>query len=265
MYHLLGLTKGIMRLIITTRHVLLNSIPTIIAKLSLVINEICCNPSNPKFNHFAFESLSALLQFSCTNRANVLQVENLIIDPFTRVLSVGLAEFMPYVFQILTQLLNANQGEDREVPAFYQDMLTPIMQPILWKSNANVPALVGLLNAYLSKDCRRIVEQGQLSSFLGVSQWLVPSLYFEHFGIDVLISVFTHVDKPILDNYVNNVFVMLLNRLHTVQSSNFSKLFLKFVVGILQVRVRSGDFKYSSNEIVFWIDSVQPGYQSFFN
>lgn len=253
-----------MRVIITTRHVLLHSVPTIIAKLGLVINEISRNPSNPKFNHFVFESLAALVQFSCTNPAYVCEFEKLMIDPFTRVLSIGVAEFMPYVFQILAQLLNANQGGDHGIPTFYKDMLTPILQPVLWESNGNVPALVGLLNAYLSKDYRRIVEQGQLPSFFGISQKLIASRNLDNYGIDVLLSVFTHVDKNSLESYVKNVVVMLLTRLHTVKSAKFSKLFLKFVVGILRVRVNSGEFKYSSDEIVTWIDSVQPGYQYIF-
>jgi len=51
-----------MRVIITARQALLPSYATVLQHLVGILGEISKNPSNPKFNHFTFESISALVR-----------------------------------------------------------------------------------------------------------------------------------------------------------------------------------------------------------
>ena len=53
---------GVMRVIITARQALTPVFGTILQHLVAILAEVSKNPSNPKFNHFAFESISALIR-----------------------------------------------------------------------------------------------------------------------------------------------------------------------------------------------------------
>lgn len=51
-----------MRVIITARSALAPSYEGILARLVNILGEISKNPSNPKFNQYCFESVSALIR-----------------------------------------------------------------------------------------------------------------------------------------------------------------------------------------------------------
>jgi exportin-2 (importin alpha re-exporter) len=51
-----------MRVIITARQALIPSHEAILNRLVKILGEISRNPSNPKFNQYCFESVSALIR-----------------------------------------------------------------------------------------------------------------------------------------------------------------------------------------------------------
>ena len=51
-----------MRVIVTARQALVPHYTTVLQHLVAILVEISKNPSNPKFNHFTFESISALVR-----------------------------------------------------------------------------------------------------------------------------------------------------------------------------------------------------------
>ncbi len=58
--------KGAMRVIITARQSLTPVYEAVLARLVRIMGEISKNPSNPKFNQYCFESVSALIR--CVTR-----------------------------------------------------------------------------------------------------------------------------------------------------------------------------------------------------
>lgn len=58
------------------------------------------------------------------------------------------SEFIPYVFQVLALLLEVNPGGISET---YLGLFQPLLQPVLWENSGNIPPLVRLLQAYISK------------------------------------------------------------------------------------------------------------------
>ena len=73
---------------------------------------------------------------------------------------------MPYVFQILSLLLEEQTGA---VPENYLMILSHLLSPDLWSQNANVPALVRLLRAILEKGAKEVDGQKLVS---GTWRWL---------------------------------------------------------------------------------------------
>ena len=54
----------IWRVVIAAKRDILPFVENILANLTFVIREISKNPSNPKFNHYTFETLAALIRYS---------------------------------------------------------------------------------------------------------------------------------------------------------------------------------------------------------
>jgi exportin-2 (importin alpha re-exporter) len=96
------------------------------------------------------------------------------------------AEFAPYVFQILSQLVEVRLPP---LPPNYMALFSPLLTPLLWERSANVPALVRLLQAYLQKAPHEIISQQKLPAVLGVFQKLIASKHTDHQGFFILNTV----------------------------------------------------------------------------
>ncbi|KAG0045285.1 importin-alpha export receptor [Gryganskiella cystojenkinii] len=221
------LMKCVMRVILTVREKMLPLVNVCLARLTAIVQAVSSNPSHPKFNHYVFESIGALIRFICNaDPAAAKTFESLLLAPFQVILQQDIAEFSPYVFQLLSQLLSYNTSAD--LPVFYQQLLPPLVQPHLWSQQGNVPALVKLLQAYLKSGSAWIVANNQLEPMLGVFQKLVSSKINDHHAFELLQSVVTYVPMASLANYMKHILVVLLTRLQNHKTDKFKKGFVNF-------------------------------------
>lgn len=109
-----------------------------------------------------------------------------------------MTEFTPFVFQILSQLLESH-NEVGALPQAYKSILPPLLTPTLWESKGNIPALVRLLRAFLSRDAEGILNDGQLQPMLGIFQHLIGSKANDGFGFELLESIFEFVPLSVTD------------------------------------------------------------------
>jgi len=121
-----------MRVILTVREKMMPLVTLCLARLTAIVQAVSSNPSNPKFNHYVFESIGALIRFICTATPDAAeQFESLLFQPFQVILQQDIAEFTPYVFQLLSQLLSFHTRA--ELSPAYQAMLPPLVLPTLWQ------------------------------------------------------------------------------------------------------------------------------------
>ena len=73
-----------------------------------------------------------------------------------------IAEFMPYVFQVLALLLEI-RGEGT-ISAPYIALFPHLLQPVLWTRDGNIPPLVRLIQAYITKGVQQIEADKLVSS-----------------------------------------------------------------------------------------------------
>ncbi|EGF77368.1 hypothetical protein BATDEDRAFT_36049 [Batrachochytrium dendrobatidis JAM81] len=246
------LMKCIMRVIATARDQL-PDIQMVLSRLTAIIKEISKNPSNPKFNHFVFESVALMIRFvSVTNPAIVADFELFLVQPFLEILQMDVPEFTPYVFQIFAQMLTLRP--DPGLSPAYQQLMTPLLTPTLWQTLGNIPALVVLLQAYIRKGHVEIAQQSQLSPFLGVCQMLLGSRHTDQHGFDLLMTIFETFPLSVLTSYTKNIFVVLLTRLSQGKVSRFSTDFVKFICFLLVIDKHD----INVDTIVEILDSVQP-------
>jgi exportin-2 (importin alpha re-exporter) len=104
--------------------------------------------------------------------------------------TLSTAEYIPYVFQILAQMLTLHRG----VPTDYRALLPFLLTPAIWAQKGSIPGLVALLRAFLARDAAVMIEANQHTSVLGiVQQRLVPSKANDGWGFELLQSVVLHI------------------------------------------------------------------------
>ncbi|KAI8365486.1 Cse1-domain-containing protein [Choanephora cucurbitarum] len=206
------LMRAVMRVIITSRQDMEPYVTAIMTKLTHILAIVSKNPSNPKFNHYVFESIGALIRFICPISEGALsQFENLCFGPFQTILSQEVQEFSPYVFQLLAQLLEQHKGN--ELTPAYMALLTPLLNPSLWEQG-NIPALVRLMQAYLDKGAQTILANNQFEPILGIfQQKLVYSRQFDHYGMLLLETITKRIPLSVLGNYLPVLCNAVLKRL----------------------------------------------------
>lgn len=94
---------------------------------------------------------------------------------------------MPYIFQLFGALLEANPSGT--LPSYYQNLVAPILLPVMWESKGNVPALVRLLCSIIHRGSEYIMQNNQVEPILGIFQKLLSTKAYESQGFDLLESV----------------------------------------------------------------------------
>jgi exportin-2 (importin alpha re-exporter) len=178
-----------MRVIITARQSLAPSYAPILARLVGILGEISKNPSNPKFNQYCFESLSALIRFVAeADPASVPAFESHLLGPAEFIISQDIAEFVPYILQILAQLLELHTA-DQGLPPAYAGLLGPLLQPLIWEQKGNVPALVRVWKPILARGGQGQGER-QVQGLLGVFQRLMGSRNNDVWGLEIVQNLY---------------------------------------------------------------------------
>lgn len=112
-------------------------------------------------------------------------------------------EYIPYVFQILAQMLSLHTTS---VPAEYRTLLPFLLTPACWQQKGSIPGLVKLLRAFLARDAPEMVRSRQLERVLAiVQQRLVPSKMNDGWGFELLAGVVRDVDPCV-------IFLLLFGR-----------------------------------------------------
>ena len=177
--------KCIMRVLAVLGKDVVPIMPSILPPLTSSLERVCRNPTNPHFNQYLFECLAVLVRSSCgtgeadtsstTDAATTLhtisQFEGVLFPPFQMILASDISEFVPYIFQILAQLLNAKPAVGGSIGGLsenYKILLQPLLSPVLWERKGNVPALTDLIRAYVKLSSAEIIAGGYLQGILGI-------------------------------------------------------------------------------------------------
>ncbi|KAK7436636.1 importin-alpha export receptor [Stygiomarasmius scandens] len=249
------LMKCIMRVIATARQTLTPIYQGVLQRLVAILATISQNPSNPKFDQYIFESLSILMRFVAgTSKETMPTFEQVLFPQFTNIIQNDIDQYIPYVFQILAQMLELQPSS--VIPDQYRSLLPFLLTPTVWQQKGSVPGLVKLLKAYLARDAKQMVAQGQIAAVLGVCQQrLIPSKQNDVWGIELLMGVVGSLDVDTLNQYFKTVILTMLTRLQTSKTDNFVFLFTKFLLFVMAVNVNGLGPDY----VIGTIEGVQPG------
>ncbi|KJA18706.1 hypothetical protein HYPSUDRAFT_45045 [Hypholoma sublateritium FD-334 SS-4] len=248
------LMKCTMRIIVTARQTLTPGYARVLERLVTILGVISKNPSNPLFDQYIFESISGLMRFIVAGSPVTLPAfERALFGPFTIILQQDIDQYIPFVFQVLAQMLEFHNGGP--VPAEYRSLLPILLTPAMWQQKGSIPGLVRLLKAFLSQDNEQMFVSGQVASVLAVvQQRLIPSKLNDAWGIELLQAVITCVKPANLQQYLKPIFLSLLTRMHTNKTDKFTYLFAKFFLYILAVNVDG----ITPDFIITTVEGIQP-------
>ncbi|KAJ4471965.1 CAS/CSE protein [Lentinula aciculospora] len=249
------LMKCIMRVILTARQSLTPSHEQILNRLVAILGVISKNPSNPKFDQYIFESLSALMRFvTAGSPATIPTFENILFSPFTIILEQDIDQYVPYVFQLLAQLLSLRPASQPS-PAQYKALLPYILTPNTWVQQGSIPGLVKLLKVFLQRDAAQMLKEGQVVSALGVvQQRLIPSKNNDVYGFELMQAVLTFVDVSQIKQYIKTIMLIVLTRMQNSKTDKFVHLLTRFILFIMSANKESLGPDY----VIEIFESIQP-------
>ncbi|CAL1352797.1 unnamed protein product [Linum trigynum] len=195
--------------------------------LTSILNQVCKNPKNPIFNHYLFESVAVLVRRACDRDVSLIpDFEEKLFPSLEMILVKSIAEFLPYAFQLLAQLVELNQPP---ISPSYEQVFKLLLKPELWNANSNVPALVRLLQAFLLKAPQELNQEGRLSQVLGIFKLLVSSPRTEEQGFHLLNTVIENLEFPIIAPYMGHIWALLFTRLRQKETVRFTKSLVIFM------------------------------------
>ncbi|CAH6776758.1 Cse1l [Phodopus roborovskii] len=221
--------KAIMRSFSLLQEAIIPYIPTLITQLTQKLLAVSKNPSKPHFNHYMFEAICLSIRITCkANPAAVVNFEEALFLVFTEILQNDVQEFIPYVFQVMSLLLETHKND---IPSSYMALFPHLLQPVLWERTGNIPALVRLLQAFLERGSSTIASAAadKIPGLLGVFQKLIASKANDHQGFYLLNSIIEHMPPESVDQYRKQIFILLFQRLQNSKTTKFIKSFLVFI------------------------------------
>jgi exportin-2 (importin alpha re-exporter) len=241
--------KCVMRALIRVGEDILPVTEIVLSKLTAALGRVAANPRNPQFNHYLFESISVLVRSVCSKNASGGDtLESMLFEPFTVILQMDIAEFTPYVFQVLAQLLEYRPPGTGLSPA-YQSLFPPLLTPALWEKRGNVPALARLIQAYICKAAPELVPH--LNPILGVFQKLISVKATEASSFEILNSVVLHFPKEALEPALPTIFSLLFTRLQASKTTRYTQLVTTFFALFVG--------KYGAQVFLDRTNVIQPG------
>lgn len=162
------------------------------------------------------------------------------------------AEFAPFVFQILSQLLELHKDA---MPDSYRALIPGLLMAPLWTSRGNVPALVRLVRAFLAKSA---LEAGQLPALRDVLRFISSQKAHDTATFELAEALVQYASVEGLQPIMTDILLLMLTRLTSSKTPAFASGFLRFLCLLLALQ-RPG---LSADEIIGLFNGIQPGYGS---
>jgi len=214
--------------------------------LSAILIAMSANPSNPIFNHNLFEAIASIVKVCVPMQPDA--VEGVLLPCFGQILERNVTDFLPYTFQILGLLLDASP----KVKPLYQELFARLLNPELWRAQANVPGLIRLFRAYFNKHGGFAeLLRGHMQAILERFQFVLCNRKTETSAFDLLNAMILHLPVEFYQLHFKTLLTVLLTRLQSSKSPKTQKDFVIWCSLCVH--------KQPDNMYVNALNEIQPG------
>jgi exportin-2 (importin alpha re-exporter) len=220
----------------------------VVESMNGVLYHAARNPSNPLFSHCLFETISKCIAIQPSQGA---AMEAILWENLIYVLAQDVIEYVPYVLQILAQLLRTHQPLGDAPPAHFQTLLEPLTQSGIYENRGNVPAVVCLLCAFIEMYPGYVNSLNLTNPILTIFAYLVRLKNYDHEGMNIITAVLLAYPPSVMDVSINGVLEVLLNRLNTARTPKFVRILILFLSIYVVVR--------GAHDLITRMNNRQPG------
>ncbi|KAL1892062.1 importin-alpha export receptor [Sporothrix stenoceras] len=257
------LMRCIVRVLIVIKEGVVPIVDDILTHLINITNVIKANPSNPRFYYYHFEAIGALVRYSSSAIGDKL--ESRLWEPFSFILKEDVSEFVPYVFQIFSALLETNPN--LALPDHYKTLMPVLLNDTIWETRGNVPACARFLSVILPKVKDAIVAENQILPILEIFGRLFASKKTEQNALDILESVVISIPPSALDAYFSTILGKLFTKLDKGLTDSFKIRFVRFYHLVSAKGVENGlgadYFVQHAQKVQQGVDLFKPIYLNF--
>lgn len=240
--------KALMRSLLVMKEKFVPYASTLLSELTKKLAVVSQNPSKPHFNHYLFESICCIIRYSCKVTPDLsTKFEESLFPIIENIFVRDVTEFLPYVFQMLSLLLEVRP---QPIPAPYMTIYPHLLVPMLWDRSGNIPGLIRLLQAFVEKAPNELPMGEKLMNLLGVFQKLIASKSNDHHGFYLMNSIVEHVNPDVMMAHYKDILVLLFQRLQSSKTTKYVKSLITFLC--LFVSKRGGAV------LIKLVDSIQP-------
>lgn len=241
--------KAIMRSFSTLNEHNMPYMAVALPKLTEILTQVAKNPSKPHFNHYLFETIALSIKIVCKIEPNaVTSFEEALFPQFQNILQADIMEFLPYVFQMLSLLMEIRQTIG-SVPDPYLALFPCLLSPVLWERPGNITPLMRLLCTFVKQASPQIQAQGKLMGVLGVFQKMIASKSNDHEGFYLLQNLILYFPRADLLQIMSQIFTLLFQRLMSSKTTKYVKSLIVFF--------NFYSAKIGPNELIHLIDQIQ--------
>lgn len=241
--------KAIMRAFSTLNEHTMPFMIVALPKLTEILTQVAKNPSKPHFNHYLFETIALAIKIVCKIDPNaVTSFEEALFPQFQNILQADIMEFLPYVFQMLSLLMEIRQTIG-SVPDPYLALFPCLLSPVLWERPGNITPLIRLMCTFVKQAAPQIQAQGKLMGVLGVFQKMIASKTNDHEGFYLLQNLVLYYPREDLLQNMAQIFTLLFQRLSSSKTTKYVKCLIVFFSFYAA--------KIGPNELIALIDGIQ--------
>ncbi|KKA27869.1 hypothetical protein TD95_003231 [Thielaviopsis punctulata] len=243
------LMRCVMRILIVLKDKVVAVMPTVLEHLVGIMDIMKQNPSNPRFYYYHFEALGALVRYGAPTQSALLNEK--LWTSINSVFVEDVDEFVPYVLQILAQLLESSPSDS--ISDNYRLLIDPILNQTMWEARGNVPALARLLTALIPRVSQELVANDKLTPVLGIFQMLLSRKKTELYAFDIIEAVVLAFDPSVLEAYFSTVLQLMFGKLQQQPADSFKLRFVRFY-HLVSARLEQG---YGTDYFIAQADKVQ--------
>ncbi|CAG0901076.1 unnamed protein product [Cyprideis torosa] len=231
--------KAILRCLVSLGDKCIPVLAHLLPVLTVKVAEVSQNPSQPHFNHALFESLGFSIRLVCRTTPQAIGTfEDVLFPTFQQILSQDVQDFVPYVFQVLSLLIEFRSMHSLPLPDPYKVLFPILLTPVLWDRPGFVPPLVRLISAFIciQRDTLLAEDSSRENTLLGILQRLIQSKARDQEGFALLTAMFQSFSDSFWAVHEQKILLVLFQRLSSNRTPKYSKALILFFCRLVLAR-----------------------------